>query len=1712
MNKPYIYNITSPALSRIPHWWKILLQCALLVSAVTLHAQTVNALFTDLPNGYVYAFATDENYVYVGGDFSLCGTTTRRGIARYNRCTGVLDATWNPNAGGVRTIAISGSDIYIGGYFSTVGGVSRKGIAKLNYTTGAPDGTWNSNANGAVLTIAISGGDIYVGGEFTVIGGQNRNHLAKLNDADGAAVSQWNPNPTSDYQNISPAGVSIIVISGNDIFVGGTFSDIGGQSRANLAKIDNVYGIANNAWNANFEPGYLYTMAVSAGDLYVGGNFSHIGGISRTHIAKLSTSNAGVDLAWNANVTASNSIVTAISISGNDIYVGGIFSAIGGQSRRVLAKLNNTNGNAASDWAVDFGQQYADIRNNSLISNHGQVFAGGNITSPVQNFLPIGDSTVQVTVEKSAPATYCPGAAVSVPFTTICSIAPSNTFTVQLSDSTGSFANPVTIGTMTGSHSGVMTGTIPYTTPPGSGYRIRVNSSNPSTIGPDNCYDITILRGPMPVISGASAISCADQYVKYSVSRVSGRTYQWDVSSHGTIIGTSTSDSVTIRWTYAGAPTIDTLRIRETLTATGCFKDTLFTTTIYPSPVLNAGADVGFCEGSSFVTIGAPATGGTGSLSYSWSPASGIIGASTSPRINVRPMETTNYMVTVTDSKGCQRKDTVTVTVHQKPYIDPGNDTVVCLGEGVVIGNPVTGSNRYTYQWTPVVGLSSASVPQPLASPSVTTNYQVIVSDTNGCMDTGSVVVKVRKITTTNSAPRLDFGTLDVCTASKILTIDVSNTGTEDIQFTKQTSTVAGCIITDSLPIVLVKGAKKTLTVRYTPPGKGVSNGTLSLLGIPCGHEVKIEVKGEKLQLAFTTDKPSIPFGVTAGCTAMKRDSGLTITNQGVDKMTISSAQINAPFSIVSPTFPQDIQSGESLPVVIRYAPQTAGDFSNEMRLSFTAGVCKDVIRIPLSGKHVLPALSVRSAEVAFPNLVGCDAVSDTILVVQNANTIDIEVTKIVVSDPHFSLMTSLPVKLAAGQIRELKLRFEPTGSGTTAATLRMTTNPCAGEQSVLLKGSKQGVSFSVPDTIDLGELVGCAQATITKTFTLKNTSGGGLTGNISAITVSSLFTTTVIRGDSLPNGVGRSYSVTFQPDATLPDGVQYGKMDVTFMPCSVSKSIILKATKATPSLQADAAVDYGQVPVGTVLSKLVKIYNSGTSDVTVSSLSGLLPPLSQGIVNPPLPAILHPNDTLSVEVLFTVQKGKFTDTLTAEATQPCSLKISTIITAEGTDKIITQLTGFNKDIGNVPITKTKQDVVQVTNDGTIDMTLTDAAFMVGSNQAFSVQAGQFPIVITAGQTHQIAVNFSPVLVGSVQGVLLITGDKDTASSVVRGTGIDSVQSLSSLIATGVLRFDSVCMGQSKVLQATLKNTDITSMQLLRAEWVTNIGNTFSSDFTPQVLLPDASVSVSVNCSPASVGELMGQVRWVAAQDTAYSSVTAIGNMCSGVQDTARLTIAIQDISAQVAEKVNLVLKVQKQSGMQLTGAPTQWYARVRYNKSILYNEETKNACVGIDDSCVLELTGTSNAQSDELISIPCVVTLGTTDISTISIDEFRWTNSGIITKVETQNGKITLSGICDEGGVRLYILGEHAMSLATRPNPTKNSMEIHYSLREPLMIKLELLNTMGQVVRTIINKQNQAVGQHSITCDMSAIGNGVYILRLVTDIETLTTRVDVEK
>jgi uncharacterized repeat protein (TIGR03803 family) len=110
---------------------------------------------------------------------------------------------------------------------------------------------------------------------------------------------------------------------------------------------------------------------------------------------------------------------------------------------------------------------------------------------------------VPVTINTSSVSTtICAGSAIDVPYTIAGAYDTGNVFTAQLSNASGSFASPVNIGTSTSSLAGSVSAIIPSSTAQGSGYKVRVVSSNPVITGADKDSSITInSKPPTPAIN-----------------------------------------------------------------------------------------------------------------------------------------------------------------------------------------------------------------------------------------------------------------------------------------------------------------------------------------------------------------------------------------------------------------------------------------------------------------------------------------------------------------------------------------------------------------------------------------------------------------------------------------------------------------------------------------------------------------------------------------------------------------------------------------------------------------------------------------------------------------------------------------------------------------------------------------------------------------------------------------------------------------------------------------------------------------------------------------------------------------------------------------------------------------------------------------------------------------------------------------------------------
>lgn len=304
---------------------------------------TVDTVWNPMPDDRVNDLAVDsDGAVYAVGHFNQIGGKARNYIAKLSGSgTGEADPTWDPapNNGVLGKIAVDdGGAVYVSGYFTHIGGQPRNQLAKLaGGGTGAADPDWDPSPNttSPVRTLVVDAdGSVYVGGDFinAQIGGQVRNRLAKLSGSGtGAADPNWNPAPNGAVYDLA-------VNANGDVYVAGYFSQIGGQSRSSIARLSGLgTGAADSNWNPLALNSFASEVAVDGdGAVYVTGDFTQMGGQPRARMAKLDAISGALDENWSPSP---DNNVDALLVGNDAVFAGGSFLKIGGESRISLAAL-----------------------------------------------------------------------------------------------------------------------------------------------------------------------------------------------------------------------------------------------------------------------------------------------------------------------------------------------------------------------------------------------------------------------------------------------------------------------------------------------------------------------------------------------------------------------------------------------------------------------------------------------------------------------------------------------------------------------------------------------------------------------------------------------------------------------------------------------------------------------------------------------------------------------------------------------------------------------------------------------------------------------------------------------------------------------------------------------------------------------------------------------------------------------------------------------------------------------------------------------------------------------------------------------------------------------------------------------------------------------------------------------------------------------------
>ncbi len=620
-----------------------------------------------------------------------------------------------------------------------------------------------------------------------------------------------------------------------------------------------------------------------------------------------------------------------------------------------------------------------------------------------------------------------------------------------------------------------------------------------------------------------------------------------------------------------------------------------------------------------------------------------------------------SYWVICTDISGCRFRDTVHITLSPPPVVSAGADTTGCLNQAIMLtANASSGLPPYRYKWRRVESgpsyIDNDTLRQPSVNPATTSRYLVTITDSAGCTAVDTVLVSVIDPKPTFAPSPIDFGTLDACENARIDSVVITNPMSYPITIASFTPDDPRIELVTSItpPLSLAAGASRTLQVRISPTAVGVTTGTFTVGGLPCDWTLSIPYRVEKARLLATITPGTIDFGTrNVSCENVSRDSSTVIRNGGTEPMTIQPGLVNAPFSMVSPTTETTLQPGDTLRVVFRFQPTQDGAYTEVIRYGFVSGECSDTLRATLRGTRISSQVATVPGTIDIGTLEGCEDEKDTAIVIRNLGTATL--TAILPASPEVVFTPAGPITIPVGDSAVVTVTVRPGGTGPFTYDRTITYQPCDVTHPFRVIGTKNGVAFTTPSEISLGEVNTCTDpASTTKAYQISFDGTGS--GTVSAVFVGANLTTTLAAGVTLQSGVPQTFDVTWTPQT---DGAYVDSIEVVFQPCDVRRVIRVTGTRTTPSLRAvTPVVNLGAL--ATDATGTIRYENNGTDTLFVGATA------STGaivVAQRPTPIEpLLPGQQLEVDYRVVCQPT-INDTITATTLGACVLTADTRFT-----------------------------------------------------------------------------------------------------------------------------------------------------------------------------------------------------------------------------------------------------------------------------------------------------------------------------------------------------------------------------------------------------------------------------------------------------------------
>jgi len=249
-----------------------------------------------------------------------------------------------------------------------------------------------------------------------------------------------------------------------------------------------------------------------------------------------------------------------------------------------------------------------------------------------------------------------------------------NVFTVQLSDSSGSFTNATTIGTKTAIDTvGFIPVAIPTSLFVNKNYKIRVNCSS-DTVNLGTPFAISFVVGfSTPVITNNRDSFCKGLVSTFKVTpNTAGLTFKW--LKNNAFMANENKDSLLVDSAYSYRAIVSNAGCSDTSNAKYL--------TVYPKPIVNFTAPTYVCLKNVIATINLSNTSSinSGTMNYNWKYSDNTNSNLLNPNKTVTDTGNLIVKLIATSSNGCKDSVSKTVNIRKSPVaLFYTYDTAQCI-------------------------------------------------------------------------------------------------------------------------------------------------------------------------------------------------------------------------------------------------------------------------------------------------------------------------------------------------------------------------------------------------------------------------------------------------------------------------------------------------------------------------------------------------------------------------------------------------------------------------------------------------------------------------------------------------------------------------------------------------------------------------------------------------------------------------------------------------------------------------------------------------------------------------------------------------------------------------------------------------------------------------------------------------------------------------